>query len=114
MVQAAVPLSNHMMSGDRVVGMEYLMDTESVCLGLSGGNILTYNVGTSELESVGEVEDGGVVCMAWSPEQDLVVIVTGADKLILMTREFDPLNEMPLYQEDFGEGEQAQLVWAHE
>ena len=97
-------LTDHMTSCDRVVAMDYLMDTESVCLGLSGGSILTYAVATGELVSVGEVEDGGIVCMAWSPEQDLVVVVTGADQIILMTRDFDPLNEKTLYQDDFGEG----------
>jgi len=97
-------LTDHMTSGDQVVAIDYLMDTESVCLALSGGNILTYTVGTGELVNVGEVEHGGIVCMAWSPEQDLVVVVTGADKIILMTREFDPLTEKTLYQEDFGEG----------
>lgn len=84
------------------------MDVESVCLGMSGGNILMFHMATSELESVGEVEDGGVVCMGWSPEQDLVVVVTGGDKLILMTKDFDPLTETRLHQEEFGEGE---LEW---
>lgn len=104
-VQAVVPLDGHMTSGDRVISMDYLIDSESICMGLSGGNILTYSVGTGELETVGEVEDGGIAGMSWSPEQDLVVMVTGSNKLLLMTREFDQLNEVPLYQEDFGEGQ---------
>ena len=98
-----VPLSGHMTSGDRVIGMEYLTDSESVCLAISSGNILLLNVTTYELESVGEIEVG-VVCMAWSPEQDIVVMVTGEDKLVLMTKDFDPLTETVLHQKDFGEG----------
>lgn len=99
------PLSGHMMSGDdRVIGMEYLSDTDSVCLALSSGNILLYSTVTSELESVGEIEVG-VVCMGWSPEQDVVVMVTGESKLVLMTKNFDPLAEKALHQEDFGEGQ---------
>ena len=80
------------------------MDLESLCLALSGGNILTFHIATSELETVGEVEDMGVVCMGWSPEQDLVIMVTGGDKLILMTKDFDPLEETFLHQEEFGAG----------
>lgn len=83
--------------------MEYLTDSESVCLALSGGNILLYSTLNNELDSVGEIEVG-VACMAWSPEQDVVVMVTGESKLVLMTKEFDPLAEKTLYQEDFGEG----------
>ena len=46
----------------------------------------------------------GVLCMSWSPDQDLVVMVTGTGNLLLMTREFDPLTEVPINSEDFGEG----------
>ncbi len=93
-----------MTSGDdHVIGMEYLTDAESVCLALSGGNILLCDVTTGEVECVGEV-DVGVVCMGWSPEQDLVVMVTVENKLVLMTKDFDPLAEKALHQDDFGEG----------
>lgn len=103
-VNCVAPLSGHFKSDDDcVIGMEYLSDSESVCLALSGGNILLYSILTSELESVGEI-GVGVVCMGWSPEQDVVVLVTGENKLILMTKEFDPLTEKALHQEDFGEG----------
>lgn len=104
------PLSSHMTScDDRVIGMEYLVDVECVCLALSSGNILLYNVVTSELECVGEIEVG-VVCMGWSPEQDLVVVVTGEEKLVLMTKDFDPLAEKALHQTEFGEGKNAPVV----
>lgn len=97
-------LSSHMTSDDdHVIGMEYLTDAESVCLALSGGNILLCDVITGELECVGEIEVG-VVGMGWSPEQDLVVMVTGEDKLVLMTKDFDPLAEKSVHQKDFGEG----------
>lgn len=97
-------LSSHMTSSDdHVIGMEYLIDAESVCLALSGGSIVMCDITTGELKCVGEIEVG-VVGMAWSPEQDLVVLVTGEEKLVLMTKDFDPLAEKSLHQEDFGEG----------
>ena len=88
---------------DSVVGMEFVADLESVCLALSSGDVLLYNVSTYELDCVGSVEVG-VVCMGWSPEQDVVVLVTREDKLVLMTRDFDSITEVPLHPEDFGEG----------
>lgn len=52
---------------------------------------------------MGNVSDG-IEQMAWSPDQDLVVMITGAGNLLLMTREFDPLTEVPMFPEEFGEG----------
>ena len=42
--------------------------------------------------------------MAWSPEQDVVVLATRENKLLLMTRDFDPITEVSMYPEEFGEG----------
>ena len=42
--------------------------------------------------------------MAWSPDQDLVLFVTGEQKLLLMTREFDPVTEVAMFPKEFGEG----------
>ena len=46
----------------------------------------------------------GLDAMAWSPDQDLVVFVTRDQKLLLMTREFDPVTEVAMCPEEFGEG----------
>lgn len=48
--------------------------------------------------------DDGVSCMAWSPDQELVLFVTGNHKLILMTRDFDIISEQNASQIGFGEG----------
>lgn len=32
------------------------------------------------------------------------VLLVGEDQLLIMTRDFDPLNEVSLYQSEFGEG----------
>lgn len=52
---------------------------------------------------MGDVDDG-IEQMAWSPDQDLVVMVTGAGNLLLMTRDFDPLTEVAMFPKEFGEG----------
>ena len=104
------PISHHMSSShDAVVGMEYVADLESVCLALSCGDVLLYNTGTYELDCVGSVEVG-VVCMGWSPEQDVVVLVTREDKLVLMTRDFDSITEVDLHPQDFGEGRPVECL----
>ena len=62
---------------------------------------------------MGSVE-GGLVRMAWSPDQELAVFCTGHASLLLMTHQLDPamtgghelvpVIETPLFPEDFGEG----------
>jgi len=42
--------------------------------------------------------------MAWSPDQELVALVSGQGKLLMMTRDFDPVSETALHPEEFGEG----------
>lgn len=62
-----------------------------------------------QVECVGAVSGGGLVCMGWSPEQDLAVFVTGEENLLLMTRDFDPICETPACPEEFGEGESRHM-----
>ena len=52
---------------------------------------------------VGSVIDG-INVMGWSPDQDLVVMVTGVRNIIIMTREFDVLLEVSIFNSEFGEG----------
>lgn len=96
------PLSGHMMSHDTVVAMECVPDLECVCLAISNGNVLVYQSLTSDLRCVGEVETG-LSTMSWSPDQELIVLVTRDDKLVLMTMNFDPITETFLHPDDFGE-----------
>lgn len=62
-----------------------------------------------QVECVGAVSGGGLVCMGWSPEQDLAVFVTGEENLLLMTKDFDPICETPAHPEEFGEGESCHM-----
>ncbi|XP_041368137.1 putative elongator complex protein 1 [Gigantopelta aegis] len=96
-------------SGD-VIGLQYLPDQQSNCVATSSGDVLLCNSSYQEIECVGNV-DSGLLAMAWSPDQDVVVFVTGADTLILMNREFDPITEVPLQPPDAGEAEFVNVGW---
>ncbi|KAK0548116.1 putative elongator complex protein 1 [Tilletia horrida] len=73
-------------------------------------------------EVVGTVEQG-IVTAAWSPDDELVTIVTEATasgedglgakspKVILMTKTFDVLSEKPLFTTDFGEDQPVDVGW---
>ena len=56
-----------------------------------------------QLEVVGNI-DSGVLGAEWSPDRDLIAMVTGEHKLLLMSRSFDIVSETPLFTDEFGEG----------
>lgn len=89
-----------------------------------------------QLECVGSVESG-LTSMSWSPDEELVVLTTGLSRnripkcvfffvrclivginnnwpvlsgqetIIMMTKDFEPITEVGIHQDDFGEGEAA-------
>ncbi|XP_017590845.1 PREDICTED: elongator complex protein 1 isoform X1 [Corvus brachyrhynchos] len=49
--------------------------------------------------------------MSWSPDQELVLLATGQQTLIMMTRDFEPITEKQIHQDEFGEGKFIALGW---
>ncbi|KAL8606732.1 hypothetical protein ACOMHN_018766 [Nucella lapillus] len=94
----------------RVLGVQYLPDQGGACLATSNGNLTMWTLDIDEFECMGSV-DSGLTAMQWSPDQELVAVTTGAETLLLMTREFDPVIEVPLHSSDFGEGEFMTVGW---
>lgn len=94
----------------QVVGIQDVPDQQSLCLATATGDVILCNLSTGQLECVGSV-DSGIVAMSWSPDQELVLLVTGQQTLILMTKDFEPISEIPIHQEDFGEGKFITVGW---
>nr|XP_008123489.2 PREDICTED: elongator complex protein 1 [Anolis carolinensis] len=93
-----------------IVGIEDLPDQESACVAIATGDVILCNLNTSQMECVGSV-DSGLSVMSWSPDQELVVLATGQQTLILMTRDFEPIAEREIHQNDFGEGKFITVGW---
>ncbi|NXE54820.1 ELP1 protein, partial [Casuarius casuarius] len=93
-----------------IVGLEDLPEQECVCVATAAGDILLCNLSTKEVECVGTV-DSGLSTMSWSPDQELVLLVTGQQTLIMMTRDFEPITEKQIHQDDFGEEKFVALGW---
>jgi elongator complex protein 1 len=115
--------------GNVIIDFVYLPDTQSVCLCLNTGDIALINkerfeAGVEALEIVGTV-DSGIQAMSWSPDQEVVVVITGknicnmllhfnelsltlnrqgARTALEMTRDFDTITEFPLDTDEEGEG----------
>uniref|UniRef100_A0A8C1L8B9 Elongator complex protein 1 n=1 Tax=Cyprinus carpio TaxID=7962 RepID=A0A8C1L8B9_CYPCA len=99
--------------GGVVVAIQDLPDQESVCVATASGDVILYNLNTSQLECVGSVESG-LTGMTWSPDQELVTLTTGQDTIIMMTKDFEPITEVAINQDDFGEGARKVRIWNRE
>lgn len=58
-----------------VVAMEFVELNDCLCLATSAGEIVQYNLSDSQSETMGMISDG-IETMSWSPDQELVIIVT--------------------------------------
>lgn len=84
-------------------------------LTLSDGRIYRANVDEFSLENftfeqVGAVE-GGISAAEWSPDCSILVLITGLKRRILLTRDFEPIEEGPVQVEDFGTEEMISIGW---
>ncbi|XP_032061970.1 elongator complex protein 1 [Aythya fuligula] len=93
-----------------IVGIEDIPEQECVCVATAAGDILLCNLSTKQVECVGSV-DSGLSVMSWSPDQELVLLATGQQTLIMMTRDFEPIAEKQIHQNEFGEGKFVALGW---
>ncbi|KAJ1958693.1 putative elongator complex protein 1 [Linderina pennispora] len=112
-VQAQLPFSA---SSCTIAGMQFLMERESVFLALASGDIFVIQVSQSaeldseQVELVGSV-DAGIAAACWSPDEELLVLVTHEDKLLLMTQDFEVLYEFGLAQATEVEEKHVALGW---
>ncbi|ORX69138.1 IkappaB kinase complex, IKAP component [Linderina pennispora] len=94
----------------------FLMERESVFLALASGDIFVIQVSQSaesdseQVELVGSV-DAGIAAACWSPDEELLVLVTHEDKLLLMTQDFEVLYEFGLAQATEVEEKHVALGW---
>ncbi|KAM6999828.1 elongator complex protein 1 [Tautogolabrus adspersus] len=93
-----------------VVGLQELAELESACLATAGGDVILFNLNTCKLECVGSVESG-LTSMCWSPDEELVILTTGQETIIMMTKDFEPITEVGIHQDDFGEGKFITVGW---
>ncbi|KAM9377431.1 elongator complex protein 1 [Pholidichthys leucotaenia] len=93
-----------------VVGVQDLAELESACLATAAGDVVLFNLNTCQLECVGSV-DSGITSMSWSPDEELVILTTGQETIIMMTKDFEPITEVGIHQDNFGEGKFITVGW---
>ncbi|KAF9432452.1 hypothetical protein BGZ76_010790 [Entomortierella beljakovae] len=97
-----------------VVGVKFLLDIQAICVIFSHGDVALFHNEPTEtgdtLEIVGSV-DSGISCMAWSPDEELVIMVTGEGSILEMTKDFDVIAENPIDVEETGEDVSVNVGW---
>ncbi|GAA6062845.1 hypothetical protein JCM10212_001851 [Sporobolomyces blumeae] len=97
-----------------VVSLKYLPEDDALVVVLSNGDIeqifLNGGVGEPVRENVGTFDEG-IKAAEWSPDDELLAIVNGADVLLTLTKTFDPLSESPLHTASFGVDAPVSVGW---
>ncbi|KAJ3272885.1 hypothetical protein HDV01_005208 [Terramyces sp. JEL0728] len=94
--------------GSDIVSFNYIIEIDAICVGLRAGDI--YLLQNSTVEQVGVV-DAGILAMEWSPDSELVVIITEMGTLIEMTKDFQIVAEFPVEVDEYGEAVQVNVGW---
>jgi len=99
-------MSNH------IISLFYLPDTSSTCVIFSGGDIVLAREQETgvEVEIVGSIENG-ISATAWSPDEEVLAIATNTRTLLLMTRYFEPIEEVTFSAEDLKASRHVSVGW---
>lgn len=81
---------------------------------LAGGDIVVVKEdtipGENKIEIVGSVDEG-ISAAAWSPDEEVLAITTGASTFLLMTREFEPIKDITLSPSDLDASKHVSVGW---
>ncbi|KAJ3518220.1 hypothetical protein NM208_g14596 [Fusarium decemcellulare] len=100
---------------DKVVSLQYLSGSATTCLVLEGGDIITvqedeFSGEGAHIEIVGSI-DAGIAAARWSPDEELLIVVTKADSVIFMGATFDPVSEVTMTAEDLKASKHVSVGW---
>ena len=88
---------------DEVVSLHYFSDSLTACLVLAGGDLIVVReepgTGEEKIQIVGSV-DAGICAASWSPDEELLAVVTRADTLLYMTRDFENIADATFSADD--------------
>lgn len=97
---------------DRVVSLQHLSGTGTTCIVLEGGDIVTIQEQDSDahIEIVGSI-DTGIAAARWSPDEELLILVTKTGNVIFMGSTFDPVTEVEMTAADLRASKHVSVGW---
>lgn len=100
---------------DRVVDIQHLSGAGTTCLVLEGGDVITVQEDRlsddgARIEIVGSI-DAGIAAARWSPDEELLTVVTKADTVLFMGSTFDPIVEVTMTAGDLKASKHVSVGW---
>ena len=99
---------------DKILDLRFFADSSTSCLVLAGGDFVVVREapedGEDKIEIVGSV-DVGTSSAAWSPDEELLAIVTRASTLLYMTRDFENVVDVTLSADDLSVSQHVSVGW---
>ncbi|KAG4301971.1 hypothetical protein PCK1_001947 [Pneumocystis canis] len=93
---------------------QFLLETQIYCLIMKNGDIVLIQRDCSSeeerFEIVGSVENG-IVAAKWAPDETVLAICTGEEKLLLMSKNFEMISEIPLLESDINITNNVSVGW---
>lgn len=102
-----------------IIDLKVLPESCQLCLVTSDGQISVCSIkdqdtdiihSTAQFDNIGTFEDG-IRSVSWSPDDELLVILTYSDKLVIFTKTFDVLCESRIDYGRFGDDQPINLGW---
>ena len=79
-----------------IISMSYQLELDAVSVSLSSGTIALVHTDSEEVEEVGCV-DSGILALEWSPDGEVLAMITGSGNLLIMSQEWEALSEVSLH-----------------
>ena len=80
---------------DLVIALQHNLDLQALVLVAQSGNVYKYSLGDNQIENVGAL-DSRLLGASFSPNQDVLVLVTESGQLLALNNNFDVQSEISL------------------
>lgn len=108
------PSPNPNLASDQILDLHFFGDILTACLVLAGGDIVVVREephdGEERIEIVGSVDEG-IAAAAWSPDEELLCIVSKVDTLIYMSRTFEGIKDVSMMPDDLKLSKHVSVGW---
>ncbi|XP_055636480.1 elongator complex protein 1 [Toxorhynchites rutilus septentrionalis] len=94
-----------------IVGIEHLALTDELCIATAAGEVMVFQSDGMNEPEVVTFCSGGLQAMGWSPEQEVVAFVDCNSNVVTMNAAYDPINEICLQDDTFGDREFMSVGW---
>ena len=101
-------------SFEKLVNLHYFADDLSFCLIVNGGDIFIIRREPDEYQSHVEIAgsiDAGIAAAEWSPDGELLAVVTSSTSFLLMSRNYDPVYEVEIRSDDLKSSNHVSVGW---